>query len=237
MFINTLAARIDTLAHMCWGKPCGVAQPKSYLTDGLGLDATLEMQKQHRTDMEKVYNHTITTDKGIFKSAVQNVTPFGGGTFSVSGEIRAENGKAVGYFDRVFASSTATVHHNSLHIEPEYQGQGIGSALNAAAEKEYKAQGYDKIELHASMSVGGYAWASAGYNWRDGSIEESTYSQIDNNLANIAHNLSEEEIAHVENLLLDGGTPKQLAEWKSENGKHTGKDLLLGTKWFGVKKI
>lgn len=58
-----------------------------------------------------------------------------------------------------------TAYHLGLDIEEGHQGKGIGSAFNAGMESYYQSIGVDKIVLHANDSVGGYAWAVAGYDW------------------------------------------------------------------------
>lgn len=69
-----------------------------------------------------------------------------------------------GTFDRMIEPG-GVVHHELLHILPSYQGQGMATEFNAHAEDMYRAYGFREIHLEAASTVGGYAWAVAGYDW------------------------------------------------------------------------
>ena len=63
-------------------------------------------------------------------------------------------------------------HHGELYAEhglvrlPEaMQGRGFASGFNRHVEDWYVESGVSHIEIHASMSTGGFAWARAGFDW------------------------------------------------------------------------
>ncbi|WP_407567253.1 glycosyltransferase [Polymorphospora sp. A560] len=55
--------------------------------------------------------------------------------------------------------------HVSLKLYESAQGRGFASAFNRYLEQWYHYSGVDRIEIHAASTVGGYAWARAGYDW------------------------------------------------------------------------
>ncbi|BCJ68638.1 glycosyltransferase [Polymorphospora rubra] len=57
------------------------------------------------------------------------------------------------------------VEHVSLKLSESAQGRGFAGELNRHLENWYHYSGVDRIEIHAASTVGGYAWARAGYDW------------------------------------------------------------------------
>jgi 5,10-methylene-tetrahydrofolate dehydrogenase/methenyl tetrahydrofolate cyclohydrolase len=60
---------------------------------------------------------------------------------------------------------TLFVEHNSLRVPDSAQGRGFAAEWNRNLEQWYRYSGVSHIEVHASSTVGGYAWARAGYGW------------------------------------------------------------------------
>lgn len=58
------------------------------------------------------------------------------------------------------------VHHTNLKIEENSQGFGAAHDFNQRAEAAYREAGFKRITLEAGLTVGGYAWAAAGYGWK-----------------------------------------------------------------------
>jgi hypothetical protein len=74
----------------------------------------------------------------------------------------------VGSTTRVFSrdhDGSLYVEHISLRMDRRMQGTGFAHAWNNHLEQWYSASGVDRIEIHAASTVGGYAWARAGYDW------------------------------------------------------------------------
>ena len=57
------------------------------------------------------------------------------------------------------------VEHNVTRLAENAQGRGFASEWNRFLEEWYRYSGVDRIEIHASLKVGGFAWARAGYDW------------------------------------------------------------------------
>ncbi|KUL25027.1 WXG100-like domain-containing protein [Actinoplanes awajinensis] len=82
-------------------------------------------------------------------------------------------GEKVGVIDRRIGVDRSTggieVQHLRFDVKPEYQNLGFGRAFNDHMEGWYVESGVDRIVLQAGKSVGGYAWARAGYDWHNNS--------------------------------------------------------------------
>src|SRR5690606_34361621 len=77
---------------------------------------------------------------------------------------RGHVGKIVRVFRRDYDGSIV-VEHNTLRLSPSAQGRGFAGAWNRFMEDWYRYSGVDRIEVHASSTVGGYTWARAGFDW------------------------------------------------------------------------
>lgn len=61
--------------------------------------------------------------------------------------------------------ATIGVIHEFLRVDNLYHGMGLADRFNATAVDRYQNIGVDHIELHASLSVGPYAWARQGFRF------------------------------------------------------------------------
>jgi len=77
---------------------------------------------------------------------------------------RGHVGKIVRVFRRDYDGSIV-VEHNTLRLSPSAQGRGFAGAWNRFMADWYRYSGVDRIEVHASSTVGGYTWARAGFDW------------------------------------------------------------------------
>jgi hypothetical protein len=80
------------------------------------------------------------------------------------GILNPDTGVQVGTFKRSLRGD-GSAEHNSLMLEENVRAQGIAQQLNGRAEAFYQAAGLDRIKLFADSTVGGYAWATQGYEW------------------------------------------------------------------------
>lgn len=123
--------------------------------DSAGTDRTY---KTHLTRLEM-----IRTESG-------NQTILVYGDISIEEESsrhRTSEWEKVGHFTRRFEliDDEWVVHHVSAGLEPQYRGQGIMTGLNRRAENGYIKAGIKEVRVYANLSVGGYAWAKAGFDW------------------------------------------------------------------------
>lgn len=80
------------------------------------------------------------------------------------------SGNEVGRCQRAFYRDSAgdlVAVHAFLQLAPAIRGKGFASEFNAQLERWYREQGIVRIELHADIDVGGYTWASHGYDFAD----------------------------------------------------------------------
>lgn len=103
----------------------------------------------------------------------------------VTGQI-FKDGKRVGNFIRIFytdeKTGALTVDHAYLNIDSTMQGQGFAREFNNHNIEWYRQEGVKMITLEANISVGGYAWAVAGYQWR-GVAEDKIFERFEEVLA------------------------------------------------------
>ncbi|MEU1751846.1 hypothetical protein ABZ436_04165 [Micromonospora matsumotoense] len=77
---------------------------------------------------------------------------------------RGSVGRVVRVFQRDHDGSLF-VEHTSLRLSDAVQGRGFAREWNEHLENWYRESGVERIEIHAASTVGGYAWARAGYDW------------------------------------------------------------------------
>ncbi len=56
-----------------------------------------------------------------------------------------------------------TARHRLFELPKKYQGSGAAKAMLRSSVEQYDAMGVTKIETHANINVGGYAWARLGF--------------------------------------------------------------------------
>lgn len=184
---------------------------------------------------------------------------------TVKGDIHTPEGAEVGYFLRAVhrdEEGKLAALHMSLQLDPTVQGQGFSHTFNRHLTDWYRANGVDRIELHASDDVGGYAWARAGYDWLDEAgpryVGERLYRAVENEgvvtprFDWIPADRRTEQLQLAQQMWArfsdydvesdDYPTPfdvSQLGRWPGA-GKDDwwiGKVLMMGSSWHGVKPL
>jgi hypothetical protein len=175
---------------------------------------------------------------------------------TVDGSILDEDtGDVVGTVQRKFLERDGEmiVSHEWFSIDdPDSRGTGLASALNDRAEAYYVSHGIDKVAVHAALETGGYAWASAGFDWDDGGDQFARESRlgvadrIDRYVARgpLTDRQRSEftDIARRVRLPADDpdlATPTEISQFGRTDGASTwpGKEVLLGSDWFGMKTL
>jgi hypothetical protein len=88
----------------------------------------------------------------------------------VSGRVIDLEGNEVGEFSRHLRrdpDGKLVAVHESLEIDPSVQGSGFANEFNQNLYDWYRRSGVDRVELYADIDVGGYAWATQGYDFAD----------------------------------------------------------------------
>lgn len=81
---------------------------------------------------------------------------------AVGADILDKDGNVVGQMERHFTREPGKpleVQHTYLSLDKAAQGHGIGSEIQKSAIEAYHKLGVDRINIHASLEVGPYAWA------------------------------------------------------------------------------
>jgi len=85
------------------------------------------------------------------------------GAIQIKALIENKDGELKGSFRRVLDLEERVAYHNSLQINEDVRGQGIGIRTFAAALEVYRKRGILSVELYANSEVGGYFWARVGF--------------------------------------------------------------------------
>lgn len=131
------------------------------------------------------------------------------------------------------------VHPELLNLEPSIQGRGLARQILANSRRLYQQLGVSKVDICASLTVGGYAWAKYGFKPHPGSETRKLLSEVSDRVAQIP--LPKETRSHL-NRLIKLGRPEVV--WALSDLRHPkvtvrrrqlelGKALLLGTSWKG----
>jgi hypothetical protein len=171
-------------------------------------------------------------------------------------EIVDSHGRRVLKADRAIRTDDdgkLTVEHELLKVRRKYQGEGRATKLNAAMEDVYRANGVDHLTTHADIDVGGYTWARAGWDF-DPEMEgqNGTYMNmlfdavIRNPRLLVSRPLSPAEFSTVRRWreaftgpAEDWPTPLEISRFGWREGVETwpGKQMLLGSSWYGRRNL
>ena len=171
-------------------------------------------------------------------------------SIDVDGTIYDTDGNWAGEFQRKFfrdESGDMVVEHALLRIEDDYQGTGFSKVFNRTAENYYISHGVNKVDIHAALDVGGYAWAKQGFDWAPkGGATWQVKDQFDNVLSDPGLPASVRRSGASLRARLDlpssdpdYPTPREVASWGYVQGASTwpGKQTLLGSDWYGQKSL
>lgn len=217
--------------------------------------ASAQRREQIRQNLAAAMNGTF----GGFRVEVGHATAYMGGPdgenpgVQVRLAIRDANGREIGRAYRdVYRDDNGDLVavHELLEIDdPNQQGGGLASAFNAHLADWYRQQGVSRIELTANIDVGGYAWASHGYDFAD---EESANGVLDR-LRTSLHGATGPDadagralLARAESQPFGSAgypTPFEISQLGRPTGAAgqgrgatwLGKDVMLGSAWEGTK--
>lgn len=145
----------------------------------------------------------------------------------------------------------AAVHHDWFTLAPAYQGTGVSKRVLDASFDLFRANGIRSVHVHANIDVGGYTWASAGFDWDMGHYLSMTSLRDEARrlLTRIedAATLPGEfaDIAAMRDQVAAAGdvaampTPLDLASIGKAPGRAhwAGRGGMLGSHWFGVMHL
>ncbi|MGW4094919.1 hypothetical protein [Nocardia sp. NPDC004750] len=137
----------------------------------------------------------------------------------------------------------ATNELTQLH--KNFTGKGFSTAFSAATEAYFRRCGVDRIEVHASLDDGGYAWAKAGYDWNPAMLEwskELIQDRIDTLIGDeVVSSAADTAVLEGIKQRFDGPvvgfpSPQELALLTGDDPQ-LGRTLMRGSNWYGMKKL
>lgn len=163
----------------------------------------------------------------------------------LDGTITTASGKFAGQTVRSFKREDGylIVDNDLLDLEPSAQRQGFSAAFYDALDAYYERSGVDLTRVHASLGVGGYAWARRGFDWNPKRLGESfsnIRTRIRMMLGNPTVSAGDKRILQDIADLFDendpgGGwpIPSDLARLSGDDAQ-LGRTLMLGSSWYGI---
>lgn len=123
------------------------------------------------------------------------------------------------------------VQHSLFTVPISLQGKGISKKVLSCFYDEYKKSGIAKINVHANIDVGGYTWGRYGFATEKRDLDD-LFLEVKNDSFRDQKSVKLAE--------------KKVLDFYSKNDKSTlfpmnliadkpyGKDVLLGSSWYGV---
>lgn len=148
--------------------------------------------------------------------------------------FKISNFNEIDLLKRTYFPAENKVKHDFLEIFPEYQGKGIAKEILLKQMMFYRQAGIQKIEIDASLEIGGYAWAKYGFlptDWLD--TKEGIKSRAEW-LWRIEKKIRLQDFELILNKLTNNPQSIwELSDLKNENGDKIGKQVLQGFSWLG----
>jgi Rho termination factor-like protein len=221
----------------------------------IGTDFEADAERRaFLADLRNAVGRAIDGRYGDLSAAVTQVSVLpSGGFLSVRGEIRDADGRVAGTFSRVFhdhRDGQMTAEHVLLQLARRVQGSGFAERFNRNLYDWYRRSGIARVEVHADIDVGGYTWATQGFDFRSHRAANSwlleARSRIDRALRRTPKGLTREQvqeldqyIARIESGEVTASAP-EIARFGRQPGQGgrgslwAGKWIMLRSDWLGV---
>lgn len=166
-------------------------------------------------------------------------------------EIRDSEDRRVGGAGRTFfkdPDGKLVVEHDHFGLEKRAQGGGFSTRWLRQLEDRYRQQGVDKIKV-ATVGVGGYAWAKAGFDFAGRRSMLQTADRLELRSEAPVHvfgdspQVKQQMVDLVARARSDDPSewplPIEIAMVGWEPGAKTwpGKDVMVNAMWNGVKQL
>lgn len=209
--------------------------------------------------------------EGTFGGLNVQVTGVGpdDGKIGVEGIVLDPHGEVVGEFQRYFyhneVDGKLVASHEFLQLAPHVQGSGFARAFNANLYDWYRRSGFDRVVVHANIDVGGYSWATQGFDFRNNNALEdwlkgaelrmtmlrNTMVTPDNKSLTDVFGLSRSEVVaeldKLSKLFSEIRSGRQVSAYEiSQLGRKrgmgrddmwVGKLIMLGSDWLGALRL
>jgi hypothetical protein len=139
--------------------------------------------------------------------------------------------------------------HLSFKLDKAAQGGGFSSRWLRQMEDRYREAGIEQIAVSASDTVGGYAWAKAGFDFEDAQSAEDVAARLAKTQRRLAKSgaVSPGLAAEAKELVrrAKSGDPEErptpmefaMLGWTPGATSWLGKETMLGANWQGVKVL
>lgn len=152
-----------------------------------------------------------------------------------NGQILDEDGMEIGKsqieieVDEDYGEKKAYIHLLAFRDPVTRGGGGFGKRYMTHVEDVLFTLGVDYIELEADMSVGGYFWARAGYDFQDAGM-------LDLMIENLGMEWEYRYNEIIPRKIIDNiENSWDIAMTKGPDGEKIGKRVMLGSHWMGIK--
>lgn len=145
----------------------------------------------------------------------------------------AEDGETVAQVQRTFfrKHGRSVVAHDYFRVDGSFQRQGGAKRMMQNAVIAYDDLGQERVEVHAALNVGGYAWASLGFAAQEPSLmRQIILDRAERKLENVA---DVELVRQVVRRSSDLTLMADIAGLRGSGDRKVGKDILLGSDWWG----
>jgi hypothetical protein len=210
--------------------------------------------------------HVFSHPKGEFTCSFTDVMLFGSTDYTkanINFDILDKKGKPIGFISRTVwrnGEGHLCVYNDELSIDREYTGSGMGDVIYKRSEQLWRhlSGGHPvEISLTANISVGVYAWAKKGFDFKmpnelirarrelrkfceendidlDKALKKSGYNSIDD----LKHSWDFATLDDGEEYDLSSVAPEDFKNEIKGTG-HLGKAFMLGGKseWLGKKVL
>lgn len=222
------------------------AQPLGEVVDAAAAGDRAPL-KQLAADLSGV----VTARDGKF------VVTFGSnslGDAAVEGRIHLDGSSdGLGLIGRTFRrdqDNRLVVSNDALFLGESMQNRGFAAALAPRLEEYYRRSGVDRIEVHAADTGGGYAWARQDFDWDPEKVEQSIGSVVQR-ITDVSNQVKSREarqvLADMQARLVDARgrirpldelpSPRVIADLATSDVDDLGKQVMMGSNWYGRKYL
>lgn len=131
------------------------------------LDTFRRGKSLDRELAEQAIRDGIDGQYGAFRVEVDAIAKYDTNAIYVNGRIIDADGLDVGEFSRIFRTERGKwiAKHEGLELQPQVQGTGLATDFNQNLFDWYRRSGFDRVETYANIDVGGYTWATQGFDF------------------------------------------------------------------------
>lgn len=230
--VNNVALTIDDFSSIA----SFAASPKYKQIDVIG-EYTEVLGNIKPADLIEKISRDLNGSKMVVNSIGSNKY----NTVYISGKLE-EGGESFASLSREFKKAengTLTVNHDYFALANENQDRGLAKQFLKGSIATYRELGVSKVETHANINVGGYAWAKYGFV-----PTQETWDKLRRNLLESLTSYAEKatgnklELIRDATMIAESSNPKgiwAIADMDAAfDGTTFGKRMLFNRDWEGT---